>query len=214
MAKTKRPQQATLPVGRPTLFVPEVRATIVNTLIAGASNKDACAQAGISEETFYEWMRVARSIEGDLPYKNKPNDPDLQREFSEFSEAVKKAKAQQRLRAIANIVKAGQERWIHRRTGQVRTIVPPPITWLNEATGEIVFTDPTGYDAQGKWTRNWSGDVWSYDGGTWQAHAWFVERSDPANWSQKTRHEITLRPDELEGLSDEELALIARGQDK
>lgn len=57
--------------GRPTKYKPEYCEKVVEVLGAGGFNVTFCAEVGISEDTFYEWVKVHR----------------------EFSEAVKRAAA-------------------------------------------------------------------------------------------------------------------------
>jgi hypothetical protein len=67
----------------------EITEEIVKWLKAGNNQKDSAALAGISEETFYKWMKV----------------------HAEFSESIKKAEKHCKARNIAIILKAAEKNW-------------------------------------------------------------------------------------------------------
>lgn len=172
-------------VGRPSLFTPEIRQIITRALTGGASVDDACGLAGVAVGTFYEWQAIGRAILAGVEHDRIPPEPARQQEFAEFAEQVKRAQASRRLRAVGVIVGVAQDKWIHRKTGVIRTEPPPPITWLNTKTGEMLFTDPTALDPTGAWEKEWSGETWELKPGVWQAAGWYLERSDPANWRRQ-----------------------------
>lgn len=76
-----------MPAGRPTKRTPETEKRILDALRIGATRKDASLAAGISQETFCQWMNS----------------------FPEFAEAVEKAESEDKLRMLAAITKASQE---------------------------------------------------------------------------------------------------------
>lgn len=63
-------------VGRKCKLTPEVQDAIVKALNVGATKEMACGYAGISEHTFYDWLRKAET--GREP-------------FAQFAQVVKKA---------------------------------------------------------------------------------------------------------------------------
>ena len=82
-------------MGRNTKLTAEVQSAIVAALRAGNYQETAAAYAGISEATFYAWLERGR------------NEP--QSIYSEFLEAVERAKAAAEVRDIALIDKAAQD---------------------------------------------------------------------------------------------------------
>ena len=108
-------------MARPSKLTPEVQENICNWLKLGYYQEDAAIMAGISASTYYEWMkkgeqeRVALE-EGQkaltLPDTSLPASEDGTPEieliypFLEFSEAVKKARAEAEGAHIRNIRKA------------------------------------------------------------------------------------------------------------
>jgi hypothetical protein len=83
-------------MGRPTKLTPELQEELLKALRGGAYVEDACGYVGIHKDTFYEWMR--RGADGD----------DL---YSEFSDAVEKARATAVVRNIALLQKAAEDSW-------------------------------------------------------------------------------------------------------
>ena len=108
-------------MARPSKLTPEVQENLCNWLKLGYYQEDAAIMAGISASTYYEWMkkgeqeRVALE-EGEkaltLPDTSLPASEDGTPEieliypFLEFSEAVKKARAEAEGAHIRNIRKA------------------------------------------------------------------------------------------------------------
>ena len=108
-------------MARPSKLTDEVQENICNWLKLGYYQEDAAIMAGISASTYYEWMkkgeqeRVALE-EGEkaltLPDTSLPASEDGAPEieliypFLEFSEAVKKARAEAEGAHIRNIRKA------------------------------------------------------------------------------------------------------------
>lgn len=70
-------------------YTPEMVAEIIKHLEVGHTDKDACALAGISQDTFYEWIKV----------------------HPEFSEAVKKARITAKDQCIKVVRKAAITSW-------------------------------------------------------------------------------------------------------
>jgi transposase len=88
-------------LGRPSKLTPEVQQTIVNAIGLGASYADAAQAAGVSYDTFNEWMKNGTG------------------KYLQFSEAVRKEQAAAVLRHLAVINNAAakgdwkaSERWL------------------------------------------------------------------------------------------------------
>ncbi len=108
-------------MARPSKLTDEVQENICNWLKLGYYQEDAAIMAGISPSTYYEWMkkgeseRVAlESGEDALALPDHPlpaseeeaSDIEVVYRFMEFSEAVKKARAEAEGAHIRNIRKA------------------------------------------------------------------------------------------------------------
>ena len=108
-------------MARPSKLTDEVQENICNWLKLGYYQEDAAIMAGISPSTYYEWMkkgeseRVALESGEDalalpdhpLPApEEEPSEIEVVYRFMEFSEAVKKARAEAEGAHIRNIRKA------------------------------------------------------------------------------------------------------------
>lgn len=118
-------------MARPTKLTKQVRDAIILAVEGGTYLSMAAEYAGVSRSTLHLWM-----VRGEAGEKS----------FSEFSDALKKARANAQVRSIALIRQAANN-------------------------------------------------------GTWQAAAWYLERSDPEHWG---RHRI-----EITGAGDAQVAVAA-----
>ena len=129
-------------MARPPKLTPDLIQEVCNWLKLGYYQEDAATMAGISSSTFYDWMRRGaegqKALEsGDSPLPDSPDAEivEVVDMYLEFSEAVKKARAEAEGAHIRNIRKAA-------------------------------------------------------DNGTWQASAWFLERSFPKKWGKRSTLDI------------------------
>ena len=90
MAKVSRSRKK---VGRRCKLTPDVTAQIVEAIEAGNRQETAARLAGIAETTLYDWMR--RGEKGEVP-------------FSQFSQAIKKARAVSETEDIKTIRQAAK----------------------------------------------------------------------------------------------------------
>ena len=129
-------------MARPTKLTPDLIQEVCNWLKLGYYQEDAATMAGISSSTFNDWMRRCaegqKALEsGDSPLPDSPDAEivEVVDMYLEFSEAVKKARAEAEGAHIRNIRKAA-------------------------------------------------------DNGSWQASAWFLERSFPKKWGKRSTLDI------------------------
>jgi hypothetical protein len=108
--------------GRPSKLTASVQDLIIRAIQSGNWLETASAYAGVDASTVRRWMAKGDAEDAEEPYRS-------------FCAAVKKARAEAEIRAVALIQKAAQD-------------------------------------------------------GTWQASAWYLERSHPDRWGRK-RLEIT-----------------------
>lgn len=141
-------------MGRKTKLTPEIQETICNWLKLGYYQEDAAVMAGISPSTYYDWLKKGAEEdskqdeikalgpgESPLPAIKEDSDIELVYIYSEFSEAVARARAEAEGAHIKNIRRAA-------------------------------------------------------DNGTWQASAWFLERSFPKKWGKRSTLDIDAQGDE------------------
>ena len=101
-------------MARPTKLTQEKIDEICNWLKLGYYQEDAATMAGISASTYYDWMKkgddAQKALEsGDsssLPATQEGDEVEVVNMFQEFSEAVKKARAEAEGAHIRNIRKA------------------------------------------------------------------------------------------------------------
>ena len=130
-------------MARPTKLTQDKIDEICNCLKLGYYQEDAATMAGISTSTYYDWMKkgdeAQKALEsGDpssLPALEEDSEVEVINMYSEFSDSIKRARAEAEGAHIRNIRKAA-------------------------------------------------------DNGTWQASAWFLERSFPQKWGKRSTMDI------------------------
>ena len=101
-------------MARPTKLTHDVIEDICNWLKLGYYQEDAATMAGISASTFYDWMKkgdegqkaLESGTSSSLPAIQEDGEVEIVDMYSEFSEAVKKARAEAEGAHIRNIRKA------------------------------------------------------------------------------------------------------------
>jgi hypothetical protein len=83
-------------MSRKTKLTPEAQEKILRHLRIGAYVETAAAAAGISRDTFYNWLK--RGAEGKAPY-------------AAFAEAVEQAIAESEARDLATVLAASKTQW-------------------------------------------------------------------------------------------------------
>ena len=78
-------------MARPTKLTPEVQQTLVFALSEGATVEHACDYAGIHKDTLYDWLKRGEAGEA---------------EFSDFSDAITRARGRGIVTDLATISKA------------------------------------------------------------------------------------------------------------
>lgn len=175
-------------IGRQSDFTPEITGRILASLTGGTTIKDACAIAGIGETTYFRWMEIGKACAEGSSHKQKPKaDSEEFGRYKDFWEQSKRARAAARFKSLQTIHRAGMPHWVHRKTGAVRYEAPPPVTWMHKDTGEIAFEEPLQFAL---YEKQFSGEAWSYNEPNWTAHAWYLERSDPASWAARNYTKI------------------------
>lgn len=86
--------------GRPSKFTPERRSAIIDAISHRIPYEMAAEANGISFETLYDWLRTGK----------EHRDQGIDSEYSNFSEALKKAEMT-RVREHTDMIAAKPERW-------------------------------------------------------------------------------------------------------
>jgi hypothetical protein len=84
--------------GQPTKLTPEVTERLVEALKAGNYIETACTYAGIGVSTYHAWVA-------------KAEETGANKDFTDFLDAVKKARSEAEIRNVALIQQAAQKNW-------------------------------------------------------------------------------------------------------
>ncbi len=96
-ARNKKDENGVPLTGRPCKLTPELQERIVQVIATGNYVETAAAFAGISKDTFYNWMKKGARGEG--------------AKFVAFSDAIQKALAQAEIVDVAMIARAAESQW-------------------------------------------------------------------------------------------------------
>lgn len=91
--------------GRPTKFSKEIADTIITYVKAGSYVETAAIAAGISKETFYDWLKKGAR------YREGKSDNPQHAELMSFSDAVKIAQATSEIHDLMIIGNAAKKNW-------------------------------------------------------------------------------------------------------
>ncbi len=171
--------------GRKSKLLPEIQSQLVEALSAGVTDAEACACAGVGLSTFYLWQQIGQACLDDMPHDRKPKTPRTQKPYVEFVEAITRARAEARVKAIRAFA-AGLE------ASEISETISESVTEIR------LKKDGTPYD----YTRNFTRERKLTQPADWRAGEAWLKRRDPENWSDKLSIRIDLK--QLESL----LALI------
>jgi transposase-like protein len=156
-------------MARPNKLTPAVRKIIVDHVKIGATVEDACALAGITETTFYNWMQAGRNSDSGVRF--------------EFFEAVTRARKEASVAAIITLRRSfsNEAKTVTRKREQfteirLRTVKNPETGVVEQVPYEYSKTTVT--------------DIETAAPPDWRAAIEYLKRRDSANWSEKHRIEI------------------------
>lgn len=171
--------------GRPTKLTAKLRDRIADAIRAGNYVETAAALAGVSKKTLYNWMRRGARAR----YRADGTPYKVDRPYVEFLHAVEKAQAEAIDRDLSVIDRAAQGgRTI--RTVKRKFERDGDDLQLIEEILEVKEAAPE-----------------------WHAAAWRLERRNPAMFGRRVSVDIEPEDIDLNGLSDEALDRIAKGED-
>lgn len=145
--------------GRKTKLTDKTQAELARLIETGIPIADACAAAGIGERTFYDWLRRGEAEE---------------EQFSQFSQAISRARVAARVAAIKTLRNAMNP------YSETSTVIEVFTETRVKKTGET-------YDYTRKTERT---TVTKY-AGDWRAALEYLKRRDPDAWSPPTRVEVS-----------------------
>lgn len=155
-------------MARPTDCTEEMTKEIAGGIIAGLSNRDACLAAGVTETTFYNWMKWGQAEDDRVNGSGRRKVHKRKASFVEFFKTIKKAKAQRKRTLLARIQQAargGEEYTETRRTLR-----------RHAETGQLQVIEETTAVK----TRH----------AEWTAAAWLLERIHPDEFGRRTRVDV------------------------
>lgn len=150
--------------GRPTALTPEVQKRIVDMLRAGAPAAHAAVAAGIHRASYFLWMARGQDA-ADARQDGQPVPP-RERRYVDFYDAAERARAEARVRAVANIQKVAQGGFVVRET----------VRRYRNADGQLVTETDKVYAPP-----------------DWRAAGWYLERADREHWSKTNEVQLTGR---------------------
>ena len=177
-------------MARKTKLTPELQRVLETHLALGCTIENACAQAGINPSTFYDWFN-----RGEAARNGK---------FSEFSNAVTRAKVQAHTASVKAIRLALETS--ETVTNSTDTITETRLKTVKHKDGKV---EQVPYDYS-KTTRRQSVVEQPSD---WRAGIEYLKRRDSANWSDKTIIELKLSPEVQEKLAQLQDLTSAKGHD-
>ncbi len=95
-------------IGRRTICTPEITKAVADNIVLGLSNKDACANAGISETAFYDWLRRGREELERVAQSPRRGIRKREKPFTEFAESIKKAVPRRKQILVGRIQQAAR----------------------------------------------------------------------------------------------------------
>ena len=99
--------------GRPGLLDETITRQLESVFIGGSTIPDACAYVGISEASYYRWMKIGRALNAghkrDAEHQYIPAKVADRDQYLEFFKRLKKARSVMRVEAIAIIRLAAQD---------------------------------------------------------------------------------------------------------
>lgn len=152
----------------------------------GYTDRDVCAQLGVSKSSFYNWLNIAEAIRDERDYPGVPEDDEQRQLFLDLLDGVTRARAAAN-RVAVDSLRAGM-------TKTVTTVKTEDVyteTRVNKHTGELYEHKETRIITT-KTTHP----------GDWRAAIEYLKRRDPEHWSEKFEHAIIL-PDDTQKMMDE-----------
>ncbi|MEW6210787.1 MAG: transposase [Acidobacteriota bacterium] len=98
-------------MARKTKLTPELQQRVIEAISGGNSIEIAAEYAGIKQSTFYNWMERGQREQKRLAETPRAKPVETETPFLEFLEAVKKARIDAEVAAVAAIRLAGKQHW-------------------------------------------------------------------------------------------------------
>ena len=144
---------------------------LLDVLASGSLVVDACAACGISDRTFYGWIEKGNELIDEPPTGDDGEPRELtgdERAYVHFAQAATRARAQAKVLHVENLR---------------RGAVGQDAEYVTTTDGKIV------HDRRGRPIVKRPGTA-----PDWRASAFYLERTDPANWGRRVA--IDVDPDD------------------